>query len=94
MWTLRLRKPVPTGVVIGAFGAVRPPDALHRGLGQRRAGALHHLHASLLNVPIDLHSCSVNRAAGGRGQLRSDSVAGNQRHFVRHEFVHLDSWGN
>ena len=80
-----LRKPVPTGVVIGALSAhVRAADALHHRVGQRRAGPLHHVDAGLLHVPVDLDAGGVDASAGRLGQFRADAVAGDQRHFVCH----------
>ena len=68
-WTLMLRKPVPTGVVIGAFRAQRVRRMLASdAVGQRRCPVrCHHVHARLLNVPVDLH-------AGGVDALRAASA--------------------
>ncbi len=85
-----LRKPVPTGVVIGAFRAhLRAADAVQHAVGQRRAGAGHHIDAGLLHVPVDLHAGRVDARAGGFGQFRSGAVAGNQRHVVGHVLTEL-----
>ena len=80
-----LRKPVPTGVVIGAFSAQRVRRMLSIvASGSGVPHALHHVHARLLHVPVDLHAGGVDAAPRGRGQFRSHAVAGNQRHFVSH----------
>ena len=59
-----LRKPVPTGVVIGALSAQRVRRTLSiTRVGQRRARAGHHVDAGLLHIPVDLHAGGVDAAA-------------------------------
>ena len=62
-------------------------DALHRGLGQRRARARHHVHAGLLDVPLNLHARSIDATPRRRGQFGPNAVAGNQCHIVSHRLV-------
>jgi hypothetical protein len=40
-----------------------------------RARAGHHIHARLLQVPIDFYACRVNALAGGLSQLRAGAAA-------------------
>ena len=80
-----LRKPVPTGVVIGAFRAQR----VRRMLSSTASGSgvpvrCHHVDARLLHVPVDLHAGGVDASPGGLGQFGSHAVAGDQRHFISH----------
>ena len=80
-----LRNPLPTGVVMGAFRAQRVRRTLSSTrVRQRGAEALHHVHARLLDVPVDLHAGGIHALPGGRGQFRPHPVPGYQRHFVRH----------
>ena len=81
-----LRKPVPTGVVMGAFRAQRVRLTLSitasgRGVPERAITSI----AGLLNVPIDFDARGVDAFAGGFGQLGAGAVAGDQRDFVRHD---------
>ena len=67
-----LRKPVPTGVVIGAFRAQRVRRMLSitaSGSGVPRP--LHHVDARLLHVPVDLHAGRVDALPGRLGQFRA-----------------------
>ena len=71
-----LRKPLPTGRGDGGLqGAARAADAFQDRLRQRRAQAIHHVHARLLHVPVDLHARRLHAPPGGRGQFRADAVA-------------------
>ena len=81
-----LRKPVPTGVVIGAFRrTLGAADALHHAVGQRRAEPLHHVDAGLLHVPIDFDARGVDTALGRLGQFRTGAVTGDQRNLMCHQ---------
>ena len=83
--TLALRKPLPTGVVIGPF---RPTfvsridcDDL---FGQDGAVLFQHGQPGVVHVPVELDAGRFEHAAGGFGNFRSGAVTGDQRHVVRH----------
>ncbi len=80
-----LRNPVPTGVVIGAFKAQRVRRTLAivaSGSGVPRPG--HHVGPASWTSHANRHAGGVDAAARRLGQLRSNAVAGDQRHFVNH----------
>ena len=79
------RKPVPTGVVIGALSAtlVRRQDSMTR-VGHGRADLGHDVDAGLLDLPLDVDAGGLDAELGGLGQLGADAVAGDQGHFMGH----------
>ena len=80
-----LRKPVPTGVVMGALSA----HLVRRTLCMTDSGSgvptsQHDVDAGLLLVPVDLHARGVNAKLGGGSQLGPGAVASNQSNFMCH----------
>ena len=83
--TLTLRKPSPTGVVIGPLSAtlLRWIDS-RTCSGQRRAVLGHDGLAGVDDLPFERDAGRVEDAAGRLRQLRTDAVAGDQGDTVGH----------
>ena len=83
--TLTLRKPPPTGVVIGPLSAtlLRRIDSRTR-VRERRARARDRGLARLDGLPLEADARRVEDAGGRLRQLRTDAVAGDQGDSVGH----------
>jgi len=82
---LTLRKPDPTGVVIGPLRAI----LLRRIESRTRSGsgvplARDRRLAGLLDLPLELDAGGIEHAARRLRQLRPDAVAGDERDSVGH----------
>ena len=83
MATFTLRKPVPTGVVIGPLMAtlfLRMES--ERGLRQRRAVLVDEVGAGLGDLPGDVDAGRLDDAAHRGRELGADAVAGDECHGV------------
>ena len=77
--TFTLRKPVPTGVVIGPLMATlffRIESSTC--VGERRPVLVHDVRAGVLDVPVELHAGAFEHPAGRFGDLGTGPVAGDQ----------------
>src|SRR5581483_2163683 len=62
----------------------RAPDLIEDPIGERRPRALEGLRAGELDRPFELDAGRLEHAPRGLGHLRTDTVARNERHQVRH----------
>jgi hypothetical protein len=87
--TLTLRKPVPTGVVIGPFRATRDERIASRTCSGSGVPSASMTPAGVPDVPVDRDAGRLEDGSRGVGDLRTDAVAGDERHAIGHDSVKI-----